>query len=116
MTKQTGSDALKLIEDPTIEEDVPLNGGAPSDKHELEKLKLQDQISDNQHDRFMKLREFDSIFKLLAWALFLAFVVYLLPIIIFGKDSFGSTFFDLLKTIITAVVGYLLGQQTKKSK
>lgn len=106
------------IESAQTEEEVPFSigptaAGPTTNNLEIEKLRQQDKNKDNDHRRKMQWAEFNSVFKLLAWCIFLAFVVYLLPIIFYGKDSFGSSFFELLKTIIVAVVGYLLGQKPK---
>lgn len=103
-----------VIEEPLTEEDVPLWAAESlpeGQRPDLELARLQDQISDNQHKRFMNLREFDSIFKLLGWCIFLALLTYLLSF--FKSTSLSGPFFELMKTIIVAVVGYLLGQKLK---
>jgi len=102
------SDNEKLPE-PILEEEEPFYNSLDSsmDTDTLEK------VNDGKHRRAMQMLEFNSIFKLLGWCIFLAFLVYLGEIIFFKKDSFGSSFFDLLKTIIIAAVGYLLGQKPK---
>ncbi|GLG01577.1 hypothetical protein Alches_16170 [Alicyclobacillus hesperidum subsp. aegles] len=106
---------------PQVEEDEPFESGfsppnnPPPDDLDIEKLERQENVAQKAHKRAMELAKFNSISKLLGWCIFLVFLIYILEIFIFHKDSLSSSLFDLLKTIIVAAVGYILGQKSNDS-
>ncbi|MFD1674944.1 hypothetical protein [Alicyclobacillus fodiniaquatilis] len=63
--------------------------------------------------RWLKTREMKIASNLLFWCLIFVMIVFFVEVFRFKDGTFATQVFDLLKTIIVAVLGFLFGQRSK---